>query len=98
VGGSYEAGLIWRSRWVCDDGTIVECREALALPSTPSRAAFLSRILATASDAAVQVALDVAPGLGRERIEPRRGEDGLWRFAGRRCAARPPPSTPAPRT
>ncbi|HXS43715.1 MAG TPA: hypothetical protein VN751_03735, partial [Solirubrobacteraceae bacterium] len=75
--------MIWRSRWVCDDGTIVECREALALSSTPSRAVLLRRILATAGDAAVAVALDVAPGFGRERLEPRRGEDGLWRFAGR---------------
>ena len=32
-GGYYEPGtLIWRSRWVTDDA-IVECREALALPS-----------------------------------------------------------------
>ena len=34
-GGFYEHGLIWRNRWVTDDGT-VECREALALPSTPT--------------------------------------------------------------
>lgn len=36
-GGYYEPGsLIWRSRWVTDDG-IVECREALAFPGHSSR-------------------------------------------------------------
>src|SRR5919198_95659 len=33
-GGYYETGtLIWHGRWVTDDGAIVECREALALPA-----------------------------------------------------------------
>ena len=34
-GGYYEHGLIWRNRWVTDDGT-VECRDALALPVHPT--------------------------------------------------------------
>ena len=36
-GGYYEHGLIWRNRWTTDQG-VVECREALALPSSPERA------------------------------------------------------------
>ena len=37
-GGYYEPGsLIWHSRWVTADATI-ECREALAIPSSPARA------------------------------------------------------------
>src|SRR4029079_3387696 len=43
-GGYYERGsLIWRSRWVTEDG-IVECREALALPAGPGPAGTLARV------------------------------------------------------
>ena len=43
-GGYYEPGsLIWRSRWVTDDA-MIECREALALPSDPGRAVILRRV------------------------------------------------------
>src|SRR5690242_7024700 len=45
-GGYYEPGtLIWRSRWMTDDGVVVECREALALPGEPDRAVVLRRVL-----------------------------------------------------
>ncbi|MGH2874138.1 MAG: trehalase-like domain-containing protein, partial [Solirubrobacteraceae bacterium] len=41
-GGYYEhPGLIWRSRWTCDDGSVLECREALALPAAGERAVIL---------------------------------------------------------
>ncbi|MBX7450371.1 glycoside hydrolase family 15 protein [Mycolicibacterium sp. 3033] len=56
-GGHYErAGLIWRSRWVTDDG-ITECREALAYPGDPHRLILLRRIMAVrdATDVAVQL-------------------------------------------
>ena len=43
-GGYYEDGsMIWRSRWVTDDG-IMECREALAFPGEPHRVVVLRRI------------------------------------------------------
>jgi hypothetical protein len=45
-GGSYEPdSLIWRSRWMTDNGA-VECREALALPSQPDRMTVLRRVRA----------------------------------------------------
>ena len=52
-GGSYEAGsLIWRNRWVTDEG-IVECRDALALPAERDRLVLLRRIIAVEGDARV---------------------------------------------
>src|ERR1700722_3246747 len=45
-GGYYEEGsLIWRSRWITDDG-VVECREALAFPGDPPRLVLLRSVLA----------------------------------------------------
>ncbi|MEU1628623.1 hypothetical protein ABZ746_25605 [Streptomyces sp. NPDC020096] len=58
-GGYYEEGsLIWRSRWVIEDG-IVECREALAFPGAPHRAIVLRRV--TARDARAQLTVFLAP-------------------------------------
>jgi GH15 family glucan-1,4-alpha-glucosidase len=56
-GGFYEPGsLIWRSRWITDDA-IVECREALALPSRRDRAVVLRRIEAVEGSARMRVRL-----------------------------------------
>src|SRR5690242_15277184 len=79
-GGHYdEPGLIWRSRWVCDDRSIIECREALALPAHPLRAVLLRRILAIDGVARVSVALDLRGGYGRTAVEGlRRDDDGSW--------------------
>jgi GH15 family glucan-1,4-alpha-glucosidase len=78
-GGYYEPGtLIWRSRWVTEQGT-VECREALALPSAPDRAVVLRRIAAVRGPARVQVAL--APGAHFDRhgmARLRQDADGAW--------------------
>ena len=50
-GGSYEDGtLIWRQRWVTDDG-VIECRQALAYPGRPDRAVILRRVSALDGDA-----------------------------------------------
>jgi GH15 family glucan-1,4-alpha-glucosidase len=68
-GGYYEHGLIWRSRWVTDDG-VVECREALALPGRPGRAVVLRRILARRGTARVRVLLDARDEFGA--VGPRR--------------------------
>jgi hypothetical protein len=64
-GGHYEPdSLIWRSRWVTEDG-IVECREALARPADPTRVVLLRRIEAHRGDARVQVVLDPRADFGR---------------------------------
>ncbi len=79
-GGYYEhPGLIWRNRWTCDDGTAVESREALALPSSPDRAVILRRIVAAQGDAHVRVVLDLRADYGRHAAnELHRQDDGTW--------------------
>jgi GH15 family glucan-1,4-alpha-glucosidase len=78
-GGYYEQGLIWRSRWTTEDG-VVECREALALPSTPDRAVLLRRLTALDAPARVRVVLDLRTGFGvRRATRLRRTQDGAWR-------------------
>lgn len=78
-GGHYEPGtLIWRSRWVTETG-VVECREALALPSTPQRAIVLRRISAVRGPARVQVALAAGAEFDRHGMARlRQDEDGAW--------------------
>ncbi|GHF52097.1 glycoside hydrolase [Streptomyces mashuensis] len=105
-GGYYEDGtLIWRSRWVTDDG-IVECREALAFPGDPHRAVLLRRILAPPRNAArVSVVLEPCAGFGRRPLrQVSREADGVWtgragdlsvRWSG--CAAEPRPAGPGGR-
>jgi len=77
-GGSYEqGGLIWRSRWVTDDG-VIECREALAFPGDPDRVVLLRRILAVRGDARVRVVLQPRPGFGRHGPGRLHQEAGVW--------------------
>jgi len=78
-GGYYEdRGLIWRSRWVTDDG-VVECREALSFPGDPHRAVFLRRVIARDGDAHVRVVLEPAAGFGSQHVRDlARGDDGRW--------------------
>jgi GH15 family glucan-1,4-alpha-glucosidase len=80
-GGYYEErSLIWRSRWVTDDGAIVECREALALPTRPDRAVILRRLEACSGEAIVDVRLNPRAGFGAHGLRGlRRDEDGCWR-------------------
>ena len=78
-GGSYESGLIWRSRWVTDDG-LVECREALGMPSRADRVVILRQILARSGNARVKVVLDLRTEFGAKRATHLRcSEDGVWR-------------------
>jgi hypothetical protein len=67
-GGSYEPrSLIWRSRWVTDEA-VIECREALALPSRPDRAVILRRVIARHGTARVRVTLDPRSAFGRDTL------------------------------
>jgi hypothetical protein len=80
-GGYYEErSLIWRSRWTTDRGARIECREALALPSSRSRAVMLRRVIALEGRARVRVALDVRLGFGAHAIRDlTRTDGGEWR-------------------
>jgi hypothetical protein len=84
-GGSYEPdSLVWRSRWVVDDGSIVECREALALPADPRNAVLLRRVRASAGTARVGVTLDLPPGQQHDDVGTWSGRAGPvhWRWTG----------------
>ena len=75
-GGYYERGsLIWRSRWVTDEG-IVECREALALPSQPGRAVVLRSIAVVAGRGSLSARLALAAGFGDEPMDEGRLDGG----------------------
>ncbi len=79
-GGHYErAGLIWRSRWVTDDG-ITECREALAYPGDPHRLILLRRLQAVQGPARARVSVVPAAEFGRAGMQRiRRDDAGTWR-------------------
>ncbi|MYT28584.1 MULTISPECIES: glycoside hydrolase family 15 protein [unclassified Streptomyces] len=79
-GGHYEPGsLIWRSRWVTDDG-IVECREALAFPAEPGRAVMLRRVLAREATTRLSVVLTPGAGFDAHPLrEVARDSGGVWR-------------------
>ena len=78
-GGYYEpGGLIWRSRWVTDD-SLIECREALALPSDAGRAAVLRRVVALQGTARVRVVLNLRGDFGATPVRNlRRDDGGAW--------------------
>ena len=77
-GGYYEPGsLIWRSRWITDDG-LVECREALAFPGHTDRVVLLRRIVAKRGTARVQVTVDVRAGFGHHLMGHLSSLDGVW--------------------
>ncbi|HET9075806.1 MAG TPA: glycoside hydrolase family 15 protein [Acidimicrobiales bacterium] len=77
-GGYYEPGtLIWRSRWVTEDG-VVECREALAFPGERDRAVLLRRIVAFDRDARVRVELEPRAGYGSHKLTDLSEDGGIW--------------------
>jgi alpha,alpha-trehalase len=77
-GGYYEPGtMIWRSRWVTDDG-MIECREALAFPGDPHRAILLRSIVALDGPAQVRVALDPRAEFGRRGLRALKCDGGTW--------------------
>jgi GH15 family glucan-1,4-alpha-glucosidase len=77
-GGYYEEDtLIWRSRWVTDDG-IVECREALAFPGDEHRAVLLRQVHAVDAPARVQVALQPRAEFGRRAFTGLSRDGDVW--------------------
>ena len=77
-GGYYEEGtLIWRNRWVTDEG-LIECREALAFPGDLHRTVLLRRVLAGRSGARVRVRLDPRAEFGRKSLRSLRHGRGVW--------------------
>ncbi|WP_435822184.1 glycoside hydrolase family 15 protein [Actinacidiphila alni] len=78
-GGYYEEGsLVWRSRWVTEQG-VVTCREALAFPGDPHRAVLLRRVVADQGPAELTVVLEPAAGFGRDTPRGlRRDRHGVW--------------------
>ena len=92
-GGYHEEGsLIWRSRWITAD-SIIECRDALAMPSSRARAVVLRRIEVMEGEATVQVSLQPACDYGRQTAGRWAGDgdvltwhaaDGatVWRISG----------------
>jgi alpha,alpha-trehalase len=78
-GGYYEPGsLIWCGRWVTDDA-VIECREALALPSSSERAVLLRRVHAVRGTAYMDVVLDPRARFGRSGLRRlTRRDDEVW--------------------
>lgn len=81
-GGYYEErSLIWNSRWVTENG-VIECREALALPTRRDRAVVLRRLSAVAGSPSLRIVLDVRGDYGRAGAgDVHRGDDGTWHIA-----------------
>ena len=83
-GGHYEPGsLVWRSRWVTEDG-IIESREALVFPGEADRLVLLRQVRALDRPARVRVVLDPRADFGREPVRDvaRDGERWLARTGG----------------
>ena len=77
-GGCYEPGsLIWRNRWVTGDG-VVECRDALALPASPTRLVLLRRVVALDGWARLSVRLSLRAGFGSAPFEQLHRTDDGW--------------------
>ncbi len=76
-GGYYEDGtLIWTSRWMTDDGALIECREALALPTTAQRALILRRIRVLGGSARIRVSVELRRDYGRHAATGLARDDG----------------------
>jgi hypothetical protein len=77
--GYYEEGtLIWRGRWVTEQG-IVECRTALAFPGDEHRAVLLHRVIAQDGPARLAVNLEIAAEFGQHPLaDAARDAHGVW--------------------
>jgi alpha,alpha-trehalase len=79
-GGQYEPHtLIWCNRWATDQHILLECRDALAVPSELDTVVVLRRIIAVEGRAQVMVLLDVRACFGAAPMtDVHRGDDGVW--------------------
>ena len=69
-GGAYEDGtLIWRQRWVTDNG-VIECRQALAFPGVRIAPSFSDDVSALEGDAHLSACVALAGNYGRRPSEP----------------------------
>lgn len=77
-GGYYEDGsMIWRSRWITDDG-IIECRDALAFPGDGHQAVLLRRVHAVDHAASVTVSFEPRAGYGELPLTGLKRHAGVW--------------------
>ncbi len=77
-GGFYEEGtMIWRSRWVTEQG-IIESREALAFPGQQGCAILLRRVIAVEKDGRVRIALNPRAEFGRHGFTDIKRDDRGW--------------------
>jgi hypothetical protein len=78
-GGYYEEGtLIWRNRWITEQG-IIECRDALAFPGDRDRVVVLRQIVAKEHAAHVDVVLDPRAGFDEQGLRSiSRDDQGAW--------------------
>ncbi|WP_369070070.1 glycoside hydrolase family 15 protein [Kineococcus terrestris] len=79
-GGWYEpATLVFRHRWTSRGDGTVECRDAMAMPSDPSRAVVLRQVVAAEGDAEVRVVLDLRARFGTRSLRQlHRDDEGRW--------------------
>ncbi|ELS50948.1 glycoside hydrolase family 15 protein [Streptomyces viridochromogenes] len=81
-GGSYEEGTLIRvNRWVSAD-SVIECRDALAMPASPDRLVLLRRMRVVEGEALLRLELDPRPGFGTHRMRDPHLEGGVWTAAG----------------
>ncbi len=77
-GGYYEEGsLIWRSRWVTNDG-VAECREALAFPGDAQEAVLLRRLEVLDGDVGFDVVLRPRADYDRSPLRALHNSEGVW--------------------
>ncbi|NUR02195.1 MAG: glycoside hydrolase family 15 protein [Streptomyces sp.] len=87
-GGYYEDGTLIRvSRWVTADA-VIECRDALAMPTSPGRLVLLRRMRVEEGEARLRLTLDARPGFGGERMRDPRLEGEGWTAEGDRLRLR----------
>jgi GH15 family glucan-1,4-alpha-glucosidase len=77
-GGYYDdKGLIWNSRWVTADA-VVECRQALARPTTSDRLVVISRVRVESGRVRMRALLDLRSDFGGNAMTGLRLADGVW--------------------
>ncbi|WP_324788460.1 glycoside hydrolase family 15 protein [Streptomyces sp. H51] len=81
-GGAYEEGtLIHVSRWVSAD-SVIECRDALAMPASADRLVLLRRMRVVRGEALLRLELEPRPGFGAHRMRDPRLEGDAWTASG----------------